>query len=123
MPKEERNDSIRLMGQKVAAFVKERDWEPFHSPKNIAMAMAIEASELMEHFQWLDNDASKQIMNDPEKKQSVAEELADVILYALAFANASDIDLASAIESKLAKNAQKYPVEKAKGNATKYMDL
>lgn len=96
-------------------FVDARDWQQFHSPKNISMALAIEAAELMEHFQWIEVDASRQIADDPATLAEVKEELADVASYALAMANALDIDLAEAIENKMAKNAIKYPVDQFRG--------
>ena len=108
---------------RVLAFVRERDWEQFHSPKNLSMALAAEAGELMEHFLWATPEASRTIAADGVKRGKIADELADVVIYALEFANMGGIDLAKAIEAKLAKNALKYPVEKAKGRADKYTEL
>jgi len=108
---------------RVLAFVRERDWEQFHSPKNLSMALAAEAAELMEHFLWATPEQSRAIANDPVKRAKIAEELADVAIYALEFANATGLDLAAAIEAKMAANARKYPVEKAKGRAEKYTEL
>ena len=99
----------------VADFVARRDWGQFHSPKNLAMSLAIEAAELMEHFQWLTTDESRRVGDRPERLAEVAEELADVLCYALALANELDIDLAAAVRGKLAKNERKYPVEKYRG--------
>jgi len=99
----------------VADFVDERDWQQFHSPKNISMALAIEAAELMEHFQWVTIDASRAIADEPNKLAEVAEELADVLSYSLAMANSLGIDLAATIEAKMTKNAQKYPAEEFRG--------
>ena len=81
----------------IADFVAERDWSQFHSPKNVSMALAIEAAELMEHFQWLTTEASRQLADDPEKLARVGEEMADVIGYSFALANELGIDLSSAI--------------------------
>ena len=101
--------------QLVADFVDQRDWQQFHSPKNISMALSIEASELMEHFQWITIDASQQVATEPAKLAEVAEELADVMSYTLAMANTLGIDLAATIEAKMEKNAKKYPVEQFRG--------
>jgi len=109
---------------RILAFVRERDWEQFHSPKNLSMALATEAGELMEHFLWLDTEASRALMrDDPARRQKIEDELADVFVYAFEFANSSGIDIAAAIESKMRANARKYPVEKARGNARKYTEL
>lgn len=99
----------------VEEFVSARDWHRFHTPKNLAMALAIEAAELMEHFQWLTPEQSRRIADQPERRDAVAEELADVMCYALAMANELGIDVASAVSRKMAKNAAKYPVEKYQG--------
>ncbi len=108
---------------RVLAFARERDWEQFHAPKNLSMALAAEAGELMEHFLWGSSESSREAMRDPAKRQKVEEELADVVIYAIEFANMTGIDLAAAIERKMAANAVKYPVEKAKGRSDKYTDL
>jgi dCTP diphosphatase len=99
----------------IADFVAERDWSQFHSPKNVSMALAIEAAELMEHFQWLTTDASRKLAEEPEKLAAVGEELADVIGYSFALANELGLDVSSAIRSKMVKNAEKYPAEKYRG--------
>ena len=99
----------------VADFVAERDWSQFHSPKNVSMALAIEAAELMEHFQWLTTDASRELAADPEKLAEVGEELADVIGYSFALANELGLDISNAVRAKMVKNAQKYPAEKYRG--------
>lgn len=104
---------------RVLEFVRVRDWERFHSPKNLSMALAAEAAELMEHFLWDSPEASVQ----RAKEDAVADELADIVIYAIEFANMTGIDLSKAIEAKMAKNARKYPVEKARGNSLKYTDL
>ncbi len=107
----------------VLAFAQERDWEQFHAPKNLSMALAAEAAELMEHFLWATPEASRQVADDPAKRARIAEELADVVIYALEFANATGLDVAAAIREKMAANAKKYPVEKARGRADKYTEL
>jgi NTP pyrophosphatase (non-canonical NTP hydrolase) len=108
---------------RVLAFARERDWEQFHAPKNLSMALAAEAGELMEHFLWATPEASRGIAQDPAKKRKIEEELADVVIYALEFANMTGIDVAAVIETKMAANAAKYPVEKAKGRSEKYTEL
>jgi len=99
----------------VRAFVDDRDWSQFHSPKNLSMSIAIEAAELMEHFQWLDDAASRSVGDDAAAMQEVREELADVLCYALAFANAMEIDVSAALREKLKKNAKKYPAQEFRG--------
>lgn len=108
---------------RILAFARERDWEQFHAPKNLSMALAAEAGELMEHYLWATPEASHAISSDPAKRRRIEEELADVVIYALEFANVTGIDVAAAIEAKMAANAAKYPVEKAKGRSDKYTEL
>lgn len=108
---------------RVRAFVRERDWEQFHNPKNLAMALAAETGELMEHFLWATPDQSRAIAIDPAKRAKIADELADVVIYALGFANVTSLDVAAAIDAKMAANAKKYPIEKAKGRSEKYTEL
>ena len=99
----------------VARFVDERNWRQFHTPKNLAMSIAVEAAELMEHFQWLTADESLAVAGDAGKREAVGEELADVVCYALATANALGLDLADAVARKMAKNALKYPADQFRG--------
>ena len=115
--------TVAELKTRLLAFVRERDWEQFHSPKNLSMALGAEAGELMEHFLWATPEQSKAIATDPVKRQKIADELADVIIYALEFANTTGLDVAASIEAKMAANAKKYPVEKAKGRADKYTEL
>jgi len=107
--------TVAELRQIVGDFVAERDWSQFHSPKNVSMALAIEAAELMEHFQWLTTDASRRLIEDPDKLAEIGEELADVIGYSLALANELGIDVSSAIRDKMIKNAQKYPADQYRG--------
>lgn len=101
-----------------------RDWAQFHDAKNLAEAISIEAGELQELFLWKDKDAvMEKIKNDSEFRRKVEEELADVVMYALNFANATEIDVAKVVKGKIEKNDRKYPVEKAKGSAKKYDEL
>lgn len=96
-------------------FVAERRWEPFHSPKNLSMGLAVEAAELMEHFLWVDNEPSRLVKDDPVRLGEVADEMADVACYLLALSNVLGIELSDAIQQKLVKNARKYPAEKYEG--------
>ena len=115
--------TVAELRKRVLAFVHERDWEQFHSPKNLSMALAAESGELMEHFLWSESQASLAVARDPKKRRAIEDEIADVVIYSLEFANICGIDLAAAIENKMAANAKKYPVEKARGRADKYTDL
>ena len=99
----------------MAQFVREREWEKFHSPKNLAMALAAEAAELMEHFLWVDNEVSRRVAGDPARREEIADEVADVACYLLALANTLGLDLSDAVTRKLAKNALKYPAERVRG--------
>ena len=101
-------------------FAAERDWDQFHSPKNLSMALAVEASELLEIFQWMSEVDS--LAPDSETQQRIADELADVFVYCLLMSNKLDIDLLAAARQKLKKNAAKYPVDKVKGSSRKYTE-
>ena len=120
-------DATATLGEikaRVLAFAHERDWEQFHAPKNLSMALAAEAGELMEHFLWDTPEASRaKVRDEPARLAKIEEELADVVIYALEFANMTGIDVAAAIERKMAQNAAKYPVAKAKGRSVKYNEL
>jgi NTP pyrophosphatase (non-canonical NTP hydrolase) len=105
----------------LRAFTAARDWDRFHSPKNLAMALAVEASELLEVFQWLSEEDSRNL--DPAAKARAGEEIADVLLYLLLLSDRLGVDPVDAAERKMAANAQKYPVEKARGNSRKYNEL
>ena len=113
-------DSLAELTHKLRDFAKERDWEQFHTPKNLAMAMIVEAAELTEHFQWLTETQSQAL--DPEKREQVAQELADVLLYLVRLADRLDIDLMDAAQRKLVINAHKYPADKVRGSAKKAGD-
>ena len=102
-------------------FAQERDWEQFHSPKNLAAALTVEAAELLEHFQWLTEEQSRNLSAD--KRAVVAHEMADVLLYLLQMADKLQVDLPAAARDKLALNALKYPVEQARGISAKYSEL
>ena len=109
----DKQTTVDELRQLMAQFVAERDWDKFHSPKNLAMALTIEASELMEHFQWLTTEQSKEI--DSSVKHEVGEELADVVCYAMSLANSLNIDVAAAVFQKMKKNRLKYPADKFRG--------
>ena len=94
----------------VEKFVDERNWHSFHNPKNLVMSLAIETAELMEHFQWLTSEQSQRVMDDPESRVAVGEEVADCLAYLLALANKLDIDLATTLRAKMIRNVEKYPI-------------
>lgn len=106
---------------RLREFAKERDWDQFHSPKNFSMALIVECAELVEHFQWLTDEQSKNLPVDT--LEEVRLEMADIFLYLIRLADKLDVDLMDAANRKIGLNAQKYPVEKAKGIATKYNKL
>jgi dCTP diphosphatase len=113
-------DSLEELRARINTFVQERDWEQFHSPKNLAMAMIVEAAELVEHFQWDTLEQSRQL--DDEKRERVGQELADTFVYLLRIAEVTGIDLIEATYRKIDLNGQKYPVEKARGSNKKYTE-
>lgn len=113
--------TLKDLKAKMAAFVKERDWAKFHSPKNLSMSIAIEAAELMEHFQWCDLETSKDDLN--KEIQEVRHEIADIFCYLLSFCNLYDIDISQAVSEKLALNAAKYPAAKVHGSYEKYKKM
>ena len=111
-------DSLQDLRAKINTFVTERDWAQFHTPKNLAMAMIVEAAELVEHFQWDTPQESRHLT--PEKREAVSHELADTFVYLLRLAEVLKIDLIEAANQKITLNALKYPIEKAKGSNAKY---
>lgn len=110
--------SVDELKEAVKQFVAERDWQQFHSPKNLSMAIAIEAAELMEEFRFMTSEESIELTKN--NKEKIAQEIADIVIASLSFCNIYEIDLANSIEKKLNHNAQKYPVDKAKGSNKKY---
>ena len=102
-------------------FAEERDWDQYHSPKNLASALSVEAAELLERFQWLTEDQSRKL--PPEELQKVREEMADVLNYLVRLADKLDVNLLEAAREKIELNAQKYPVDKARGSAKKYSEF
>ena len=116
------NDPLIALRDKLRAFTREREWDRYHTPKNLAMALIVEAAELAEHFQWLTPEES-QSLGYGGKREQIRDELADVLIYLVELADALEVDLIAAARDKIEKNALKYPVEKARGNAKKYDEL
>jgi len=114
------SDSLAELRKRIDQFVNERDWAQFHTPKNLAMAMIVEAAELVEQFQWNTPEESQQLT--PEKREAVSHELADTFVYLLRLAEVLKIDLIEAANAKIDLNAKKYPVEKARGSNAKYTE-
>ena len=112
------SDPLRDLRDELRAFAAERDWDQFHSPRNLATALAVEAAELLEPFQWLSDEQGRDL--PPETRAAVEEELADVLLYLIRLADRLDVDLVAAARAKIAKNAVKYPVAKSRGTSRKY---
>ena len=112
--------SFEEITQYLREFAQKRDWVQFHSPKNLAMALSVEVAELLEHFQWLSENESLNLSE--EKRQAVADELADVQLYLLRLADRVNVDMVKAIASKTQKNEEKYPVDLVKGSSKKYTE-
>ena len=110
--------NIKTIQKQLSDFADERDWDQFHNPKNLAMALSVEASELVEIFQWLTSEQAEEIM-DSSQSDHVKEEVADVMIYLLRLADKLDIDLESIVNDKIVQNGKKYPVNLSKGNADK----
>jgi len=109
---------MEQLRERVREFADARDWAQFHTPKNLAMALAVEAAELMEHFQWLTPQQSARL--SPQPKRAVAEEIADVLIYLVRLSDVLGVDMLAAAFAKIAVNARKYPVALARGSAVKY---
>ncbi len=114
-------DPLIELRDALRRFAAERDWDQFHSPRNLAAALSVEAAELLEPFQWLTDEQSRDL--PPEARAAVEQEIADVLLYLVRLADKLDVDLASAARAKIARNAVKYPVEKARGSSRKYDEI
>jgi NTP pyrophosphatase (non-canonical NTP hydrolase) len=114
-------DPLLSLRDALRVFARDRDWEPFHTPKNLAAALSVEASELLEPFQWLTDAQSASL--PPQTLEAVRMEMADVLLYLIRMADKLDIDLTEAARRKIELNGKKYPVELARGNATKHTKL
>lgn len=115
------SEELKDLKIRLRKFAEERDWDQFHSPKNFAMALIVECAELVEHFQWLTDEQSKNLAK--ETREEVSLEMADVMIYLIRMADKLDIDLLQVVDRKIEMNALKYPVDKSKGVATKYNKL
>ena len=114
-------DSLRDLAEQLDQFARDRDWQQFHSPKNLASALVVEAGELLEHFQWMTEQQSRELA--PDRRDAIGAELADVLLYLVQLAAALGLDPIAAAQAKLKLNEQKYPVDQARGNSRKYDEL
>ena len=114
------DQEFNTLRERLKAFAQERDWEQFHSPKNLAMALIVEAAELLEHFQWLTPEQSESLAED--KRREVELEMADIFIYLMRMCERLDVDLLKAVEDKIKMNAEKYPADKVRGSAKKYSD-
>lgn len=115
-----RPDDLTVLRDDLRAFARERDWEQFHTPKNLAMALSVEVAELVEHFQWLPTGADAEL--DEQKRIGIRHELADVLAYVIQLADKTNVDLAAALREKMELNRRKYPAERVRGDARKYSD-
>ncbi|HEV2601191.1 MAG TPA: nucleotide pyrophosphohydrolase [Candidatus Babeliales bacterium] len=113
--------TVQVLKDAIKKVVDDRDWNRFHSPRNLSMAISVEASELMEKFLWLDDEQAREELQN--NRQEIEDELADVVIAALSFCNNANINLASAVIKKIEEISKKYPVEKAKGRFVKYTKL
>ncbi len=115
--------NVDELQQLIRRFVADRQWQRFHTPKNLVMALSGEVGELIEHFQWLEPAASQAVMSDASTAEAIRDELADVLVYVLRLADVLDVDLEQAVHDKMAKNAAKYPADRVRGRAIKYSKL
>ncbi len=121
MPKQKITiDSLESMRLRLQEFARERDWDQYHTPKNLSMALIAEAAELVEHFQWVDGDQSHLL--EDKTRRSVEEELADILIYLVRISDKLDVDLYKAVERKIAINGKKYPADLVRGSAKKYTE-
>ena len=111
--------TIAELRERVRKFIDDRDWGKYHNPKDIAISISIEASELLELFQWVKEDELTEVISDPRKFAMVREELADIVIYCLSLANVANFDIAQAVARKIEKNEQKYPIQQVKGDYKK----
>lgn len=114
---------ISELRNKVASFVHERNWEKFHTPKDLALAIAVESAELLELFQWKNNKEIEELLNDTKYRNRIEEEMADIMIYILVLSNTLDTDLSQVVLQKIQTNSDRYPIHKSKGKATKYTEL
>ena len=120
MAQQHKLSSVAQLQNRLREFARERDWDQFHTPKNLSMALIAEAAELVEHFQWVEGDKSHLL--EEKVRPSVEEELADIFIYLVRIADKLEIDLYRAVERKIAINARKYPADKVRGSAKKYTE-
>jgi len=113
-------ETLQHLAEQLRAFAAERDWEQFHSPKNLAMALSVEVAEILEHFQWQTQQQSREL--DAAKRQEVEQELADALIYLVRLADQLGVDLLEAAERKLALNEAKYPADRVRGSPRKYSE-
>jgi NTP pyrophosphatase (non-canonical NTP hydrolase) len=111
---------MKQLVQRLRQFAREREWEQFHSPKNLAMALSVEVAEIVEHFQWLTEEESRKL--SPDQRRTLKDEIGDVLIYLANLADQLDIDPVEAAEEKLAKNEKKYPAQRVKGKSLKYSE-
>lgn len=116
----DRINSLESLRDRLRDFARERDWDQYHTPKNLSMALIAEAAELVEHFQWVDGDKSHLL--EEKTRQSVEEELADILIYLVRISDKLGVDLYGSVERKIAINEQKYPAELVRGSAKKYTE-
>ncbi len=117
---QDKETTIEEMKKELIEFINERDWDQFHKPKDVSMALAGEVGEILEIFQWKSEEQIKEILSNPEKKEALRDEIADVFAYTLDLARVCDVDIAKAYENKMNKNRVKYPADKVKGKNHKY---
>jgi NTP pyrophosphatase (non-canonical NTP hydrolase) len=117
------DSTIQGLSKKVQEFCEARDWDQYHGPKDLAIGVITEASELLEHFRFLSEEQAMELLNNPEQKEDIEDELADVLFFLLRFSQRFDIDLTQALQRKMEKSNKKYPVEKSKGSNRKYTKL
>lgn len=115
--------TIQALKQAVVSFRDARDWKKFHTPKDLAASISIEANELLELFQWKTPEQAAALLDDPEKMREIQDEIADIVIYCLSASDSMGFDLSDAIRRKLEQNEAKYPVDKAKGSSKKYTEL
>ncbi|MBU0637903.1 MAG: nucleotide pyrophosphohydrolase [Planctomycetes bacterium] len=111
--------TVAELRQRLADFVAQRQWQKYHDAKNLSMSIAIETAELMEHFQWVRNEELAALLEDPDRRAEVVDEVADIACYLFSLANVLGVDLSAAVEAKIARNAVKYPVEQFRGHYSK----
>ena len=114
---------LNKLYEEIEQFTQERDWDQFHSIKNLSMALTVEASELMEIYQWVSETRSQELHQDPQMKVRIEDEIADIFIYLLRIIRKTDTNLEMAVKNKMRKNRDKYPVELSRGNAKKYDEL